>query len=420
MSEISVTPEFEAAELAYLESLGSRRLVGAGEYLYRAGDAGYDFYVVLSGMVDIVLAADGEERILVTHGPGRFLGELNLLSGMRVFVYARVAEPGEVLALPVEDAAADHRHPAAAERQDPGHLHGPPRRPDDRRGVGDPGDRAPASRPRRRRSASSWPGPGSPTSGSTPTPTSTSTTVLAEFDLAARRAPGGDRIGIGSSPSHARDAGRLPGPHRRQPPGTLLRPGHRRRGPAGLAAAVYGASEGLRTLGVDMVAPGGQAGTSSRIENYFGFPTGVSGGDLTQRGLVQAEKFGASFSAPCAAVALRKTPATSSCELSDGTAGGRASGDRRHRCPLPPPRGRPAGRVRIQQRLLRRHRAGSPPMRGDPVVVVGGGNSAGQAAVFLADQGSPVTRGHPRRRTSARACPATSSTAWNPTPASRS
>ena len=76
-------------------------------------------------------------------------------------------------------------------------------------------------------------------------------------------------------------------------------------GPAGLAAAVYGASEGLRTLGVDMVAPGGQAGTSSRIENYFGFPTGVSGGDLTQRGLVQAEKFGAFLSAPCAAVSMR-------------------------------------------------------------------------------------------------------------------
>ncbi len=75
-------------------------------------------------------------------------------------------------------------------------------------------------------------------------------------------------------------------------------------GPAGLAAAVDGTSEGLRTLGVDM-APGGQAGTSSRIENYFGFPTGISGGDLTQRGLVPSSKFGASLSAPCAAVALR-------------------------------------------------------------------------------------------------------------------
>jgi len=69
-------------------------------------------------------------------------------------------------------------------------------------------------------------------------------------------------------------------------------------GPAGLAAAVYGASEGLQTLNLDMVAPGGQAGTSSRIENYLGFPTGISGSELTQRALVQAEKFGAHLTAP--------------------------------------------------------------------------------------------------------------------------
>src|SRR4029078_12137980 len=74
----------------------------------------------------------------------------------------------------------------------------------------------------------------------------------------------------------------------------------------GLAAAVYGGSEGLRTLVVDTVAPGGQAGTSSRIENYLGFPTGISGGDLTRRALVQAEKFGAHLTAPCAAASLRE------------------------------------------------------------------------------------------------------------------
>src|SRR5439155_25690821 len=77
-------------------------------------------------------------------------------------------------------------------------------------------------------------------------------------------------------------------------------------GPAGLPAAMYGASEGLRTLVLEMVAAGGQAGSSSRIENYLGFPTGVSGGDLTQRAAVQAQKFGASLSSPCAAVSLRE------------------------------------------------------------------------------------------------------------------
>src|SRR4029077_19028455 len=77
-------------------------------------------------------------------------------------------------------------------------------------------------------------------------------------------------------------------------------------GPAGLAAAVYGASEGLRTLGLEMVAVGGQAGSSSRIENYLGFPTGISGGDLMQRAMVQAEKFGAFLTSPCAADSLRE------------------------------------------------------------------------------------------------------------------
>src|SRR5439155_14650199 len=96
-------------------------------------------------------------------------------------------------------------------------------------------------------------------------------------------------------------------------------------GPGGLAAAVYGASEGLRTLGVDSVAPGGQAGTSSRIENYLGFPTGISGGDLTQRALVQAEKFGAHLSAPCAATSLRGEAGHLVIGLGDGTEGaGRA------------------------------------------------------------------------------------------------
>src|SRR6185312_13783909 len=72
-------------------------------------------------------------------------------------------------------------------------------------------------------------------------------------------------------------------------------------GPSGLAAAVYGASEGLRTVGVEMTAPGGQAAMSSRIENYRGFPMGISGSDLTQRAVIQAEKFGADLTVPCTA-----------------------------------------------------------------------------------------------------------------------
>jgi hypothetical protein len=73
------------------------------EYLYRDGDATYDFYVVVSGAVEIVVQADGEERIVARYGPGGFLGELNMLSGQRVYLSARVAGPGEVIVVPADD-----------------------------------------------------------------------------------------------------------------------------------------------------------------------------------------------------------------------------------------------------------------------------------------------------------------------------
>ncbi len=90
-------------------------------------------------------------------------------------------------------------------------------------------------------------------------------------------------------------------------------------GPAGLAAAVYGATEGLSTVLIEKEAPGGQAGTSSRIENYLGFPTGVSGADLARRALTQAKRFGAEVLTPVAATKLSLTSGYKTLELSDGT-----------------------------------------------------------------------------------------------------
>ena len=86
-------PRLDDAELAVLDALGTRRAVDAGDYLYRQGDATYDFFVVVSGVVEILIDSDGEERVIARHGAGRFLGELNMLTGLRVFVSARVAEP---------------------------------------------------------------------------------------------------------------------------------------------------------------------------------------------------------------------------------------------------------------------------------------------------------------------------------------
>src|SRR5258708_18100730 len=93
-------PTLDDSELAVLEVLGTRRSVAVGEYLYREGDVSYDFYVILSGATEIFVRSDGEERLITRHGPRRFLGELNLLTGLRVFVSARVVEAGEVLVVP--------------------------------------------------------------------------------------------------------------------------------------------------------------------------------------------------------------------------------------------------------------------------------------------------------------------------------
>src|SRR5260370_11517643 len=93
-------PTLDDSELAVLETLGTRRSVAVGEYLYREGDTTYDFYVILSGAAEIVVRSDSEERIITRQGPGRFLGELNLLTGQRVYLSARVVETGEVIVVP--------------------------------------------------------------------------------------------------------------------------------------------------------------------------------------------------------------------------------------------------------------------------------------------------------------------------------
>ena len=162
-------------------------------------------------------------------------------------------------------------------------------------------------------------------------------------------------------------------------------------GPAGLAAAVYGASEGLRTLGVEMTAPGGQAGMSSRIENYLGFPMGISGADLTQRAIIQAEKFGASLTAPCTVVSLGHRAGHLVVQLSDGSeVAGRAviaaTGASYRRLEAARLSDFEGNGVYYAATEMEARMCGT-----SPVVVVGGGNSAGQAAIFLSQGGCAVT-----------------------------
>jgi thioredoxin reductase (NADPH) len=95
--EEEATATLDATDMALVAQLGVRRQVREGEYLFREGDVTYDFFVLVSAEVEIVVAVDGAERVIVRHGPGRFLGELNMLSGLRVFVSARVVTAGEVV-----------------------------------------------------------------------------------------------------------------------------------------------------------------------------------------------------------------------------------------------------------------------------------------------------------------------------------
>jgi thioredoxin reductase (NADPH) len=155
-------------------------------------------------------------------------------------------------------------------------------------------------------------------------------------------------------------------------------------GPSGLAAAVYGASEGLKVLVLEKNAPGGQAGSSSRIENYLGFPMGISGQELSNRAFVQAEKFGAHIAIARSAKGLQTSHPRYTVELDDGgSARGRtiviAAGSRYRRLDLPNLSqfegvGVYYGATHVEATVC----------RDEEVAVVGGGNSAGQAAVFLA------------------------------------
>lgn len=162
-------------------------------------------------------------------------------------------------------------------------------------------------------------------------------------------------------------------------------------GPGGLAASVYGASEGLRTVCLDAVAIGGQAGTSSRIENYMGFPSGISGGELTSRAAVQAMRLGARLNAPCDVVGLRREASFHVAVLGDGSeiparAVIIASGARYTRLPVENLERFEGAGVYYAATDLEARVCG-----GTSVMVAGGGNSAGQAALYLAQNRCRVT-----------------------------
>jgi thioredoxin reductase (NADPH) len=375
------SPLLSPSQLEALAAVGEERTAAVGDVLYKVGDRTYPFIAILEGEVMITDAAGNE---IVSHGPSGFLGELNLLSGQTVFVTAVVTQPLRYIAV--------ERDTFRSLLFQDGPL----------------SDVLLATFIARREALQRVQGIGLEIVG----PHSSEATVrMVEFARANRlpytwqdavpadngelpvvRLPGGTELRAPTTGQVMRGLGigleLLP-----RETVDLLIVGA---GPAGLGAAVYGASEGLSTLVVESTALGGQAGSSRRIENYLGFPAGISGTELTSRAVTQARKFNARTATPYRALSLVPGAEHHLVRLEDerevvARAVVLATGAQYRRPPLE--------RLSEFEGLTVFYAAGPPEAQlcgGSRAAVVGGGNSAGQAAVWLARGGALVTLLHRR------------------------
>ena len=385
------SPKLSASELADMASFGTERPVTVGELLFEAGEASYDLFVILEGEVEIVRSEGTDEVIVFGFGPANFVGELTLLTGQRRFLSARVTRAGRVLVIAQEEFRRLMRvRPALAERMFSAFV---ARREILRSGQGAQAIRIIGSRyspeamslrafAEHSRLAHTW---------IDVEDAEDIEALLTSIDVSQQDTPVViTPNGILRRPTTATFAEAL-GLTFQPVPGFLFDLVVVGSGPAGLAAAVYGASEGLSTVCLDAVTVGGQAGSSSRIENYAGFPNGISGGDLTSRAAAQALRLGARLNAPCEVVGLRAEGSFHAVILRDGSeiptrAVIVASGARYQRLAVEDlERFEGAGVYYAATDLEAR------VCDGRPVLVIGGGNSAGQAAIYLAQSNCSVT-----------------------------
>jgi thioredoxin reductase (NADPH) len=384
-----LAPPLSAAQLTLLRRYGEQRTTTPGQVLFREGDRAYDFIVVVSGAVTVGDYDAGVMRELATLGPGRFVAELGLLTGERVFATAIVREAGSVLVVPMhrlqEVIAQDQQLSDVIVqvmlRRRQWFI-------EERAGLQILGSATSTDARRlrefavRNRLPHAW----------VDLETDPGGALLAQHGLNPSDAPfvlmrGGEVLRNPSTTQLARAAGF----------GTEVVP---RKifdvavvgaGPAGLAAAVYGASEGLATAVLDSIGVGGQIGTTSRIENYLGFPVGVTGEEFAERSLVQALRFGATLLVPNTTAGLTARGDDYVLRLDDGDELAArtvviATGVAYRQLDA-------AGLDRFEGAgvFYTPLAAQDQITPGDSVVVVGGGNSAGQAATSLADHGHPVT-----------------------------
>jgi len=372
MTAAPPSPILTEAQMATLAAAGIERTAGVGDVLYRAGDRDFPFMAIIEGEAAI---QDGRGREILRHRDSGFVGELSLLTGQSAYLTVVVTrsmryiavEPAALRRLMFEDgplgdlilSAFLARREALQQTEGVGFaIVGPRSSASTRRLV----DFA-----RRNRLPYTWHEP----DGSAPT--------HAPDELPVVRLPGGVELRnpSGAEVSRALGIGLELEPREEV---DLVVVGS---GPAGLGAAVYGASEGLATLVVEGTALGGQAGTSRRIENYLGFPAGISGSELAERATVQARKFGARLSVPSEARSLARRDGHYIVGLHDGSEVEArnvviATGARYRKLDVP--------RLEELEGTSVYYAATSMEAqlcRGDEVAVVGGGNSAGQATVYL-------------------------------------
>ncbi|HEV7400125.1 MAG TPA: FAD-dependent oxidoreductase [Solirubrobacterales bacterium] len=388
---VPVSRVLSNSQLATLRQHGEERTAEVGEKLFEVGDASYPFIAIVEGEVSVVDSAGGE---IVRHGASGFLGEMNLLSGQTVFLTAVVVEPMRYIAVDREElrrllfedgslsdlllSAFIERREALQQRQGIGlEVIGPRESSETLRTL----DFA-----RRLRLPHTWLEPGE-------SEKATALYEAAEADeIPIVLLPGGVELRRPSNGQLSRALGIGLELEQREEVDLLVIGG----GPAGLGAAVYGASEGLDTLVIESTVLGGQAGTSRRIENYLGFPAGISGSELTSRAVSQARKFGARTATPYRARELTLGSDRHTVTLEEGNeitarAVLLSTGAEYRRLPVKD--------LESYEGITVFYAAGPPEAQlcgGQRVGVIGGGNSAGQAAVWLARGGALVTLLHRR------------------------
>lgn len=388
---VPVSRVLSSSQLATLAEHGEERTAEVGEKLFQIGDESYPFIAIIEGEVVVLDGAGGE---IVRHGVSGFLGEMNLLTGQTVFLTAVVTKPMRYIAvdrvvlrqLLFEDGSlADLLLTAFVERRE---------LLQQREGIGvqiiGPRESRETRRlldfTRRLRLPYSW---------ITPEESEDAAALVEHLDpaeLPLVRLPGGGELRGPSNGELSRALGIGLELEQREEVDLLVIGG----GPAGLGAAVYGASEGLDTLVIESTVVGGQAGTSRRIENYLGFPAGISGTELTSRAVTQARKFGARTATPYRARALEPGGERHVVKLKDGNEVAAravllATGAEYRRLPV--------GDLDQYEGVSVFYAAGPPEAQlcgAQRVGVIGGGNSAAQAAVWLARGGALVTLMHRR------------------------